>query len=622
MPNTRNNFPIFSMLRYHKVVILKLRRFTRWYERMSLPWKEIMLLVFGSLPCVFLPTAFLFLMGRGDLWSRALLFHFLVFVLIYSTLHFLVNSRMLSFLRGPFIFLAGCYYLILSFLLGYWIVMNNVFDVLFLKEFGVDFFNAYRVLGMKRFVVSLAILGILLFLFILFWSSVARKRNVVSSNILVVINVCVIAILSILHWSAVYSSYVRVPNGDESTLIAVPKMGVDDSFAGEESVFIVQLESTNSMAMMGQLEWEGKRYSETYLPEMEAIAKDGIFLPYFFNNQQMTIRAMESILCGIPASTGKALADTPDQLPAPCIPSILKKAGYETYFYSGLPDAQFANEEPFVRAMGFDAVHFGDIAKPGDTKWQWGYDDCQWYQRVFEDLRQHSEKSRKKFVYIQVSASHCYFDPKAGYETVHRFPATANKFEKYLDSMLEQDQCLSVLYDRYSQYSPAHSHLFILGDHPWGLEYGYAHYQGQMENFLVPFVYVPPAARKDEFVQGRTDERHFSQSDLLPTILELLSGRSYQNSFTFALMKSSAAAVSPLYEQCQILHSLYDGATTAVVIGDEKYTYAHATKEVRQANILKDSHERSWTPIASNESFADFVKQYFCKRFNVIPSGG
>ncbi len=390
-----------------------------------------------------------------------------------------------------------------------------------------------------------------------------------------------------------------------------------------ENVIILQLESTNAMAMAGYLSYEGKKYDGFYMPHMKSVASDGTFFPLFFSNQQQTVRAQIAALCGIPGNTGARFSKNMEDVPIQCLPDKLHESGYDTIFIKSSDNPRFMDTSYMMSNVGFSEQHYSDIMKEDDKNWGWGYDDCTFYKRAFKFLNEKHSDKKKKFVYMEVGSNHADFHPKEGYEFTHMLDGKENHLARYINSALQQDYCVSEFYENFQTYAPENTHLFILGDHPWGLQTGWAKYEGHAENFFVPFAYVPPRNRKHEFESQKiVDDYYYSQSDIVPTIFELLGKKKYKNSFGYELKKPTlVAGIIPVrqasYERCHVLHELYGGGTTAVVKGLDKYTYVHKDRKIYHGDLSKDLLEEERVLLEEDASFSDFIDEYSCKRFSI-----
>lgn len=593
------------------------RRMHAMHKRQLWSYLFIVLIVLAVLPYGFLSFM---PVSTHSLWilGRLLVVGIATIVVLLSVRHCPLR---LAFIAG-----IAAYYLLLYTLISFWHFTRNLFDPFLVLEMGGEARDILRVLGNQE---ALLIAGGLLLFFSLLCTmlygltQIARMEK--TSWPRLILTIC-IALFGILQAPRVLGQFTRAGEGRKAAelqdIVALPKP-FDGQTHAQENVFIVQLESANSLALTGKLSANGIPYRGSYMPTLSSIARLGVFFPNFFSNQQVTNRAMEAILCGIPGNTGKGLYERLDDLPGDmCLPSVLAKSGYRTLFYSSHDNPDFMHNRALAEKMGFTSQHYAEIAHEEDRRRKWGIDDCDYYKRVFENLQSETDDPERLFVYIQMNAAHANFSLKEGYETMAPFPQPKNYLEKYLDAMSAQDVCLGNFFRKVQEYAGENSHIIIVGDHPFGLQEGYAKFDGRAENFLVPFAYIPPRSRRDDFRENVVDTAPaYSQSDIIPTILDLLNDQPYQNSFASALRKPQSQWLALLgstespYEHCHIMHSIYDGATTAVLQGNDKYTYSHSDQKVYYANISVDLLEQNRVLIGENVPFQDFLRDHRCQRF-------
>ena len=83
-----------------------------------------------------------------------------------------------------------------------------------------------------------------------------------------------------------------------------------------------------------------------------------------------------------------------------------------------------------------------------DPKYDWGYDDCVFYERAFDRLEEQA-CSDPSLVYLDVSMHHWPFDGVSDARRAIVFPKPRNYLERYVNSARKQDVCLSHFIERY-----------------------------------------------------------------------------------------------------------------------------------------------------------------------------
>jgi len=546
----------------------------------------------------------------------------LIIFLCLLTVAVLVNKCPQRKIRAALSLVISFYYLLIYFALVYKTYLGTDLDLLFIVDFYRDALTtALNTLGPL-------LLGGVIVLFIVLWIVFFFWWHAVHSFI-----------PEIRWWHAITAAgmsfvllFVFFQGNDEfiypliQTLTIAKIRNTTDTIQSQyefnsnsnDNVFILQLESLNAMAANGQLSMDGKKYDGDFIPVMRSIAKeDGVFFPYFWANETNTNRAQEVILCGIVGNLGEALSNRLDDIKIDCLPETLAKAGYTTVAFRS-DYLEFENEGEFLKKTGFQEVHFKDIMK-GEPKYWWGYDDCVFYKRAFEYLKEHFPNPKKLLVFVEVSTHHVPFNwEHPPYTYLHKFKTPLNFIENYLNSLLEQDHCVQTFYDEYKDYAGERSHLFALADHSWPT--GINEDKVDMikavnpEQMLTSLIYIPPTDSGNEFRKGAEEKNMFSQADLVPTIYELLSKKPYPNSLAYVLKQAGKRPSS--YEDCHLLVQAYHWAHLGIVKNQKDfYKYNVENGEFYTSDISKDLLQSNIRASSTKLSIEEFKKKYFCKRY-------
>jgi hypothetical protein len=327
----------------------------------------------------------------------------------------------------------------------------------------------------------------------------------------------------------------------------------------DESVFIVQLESVNSYALFSR---SGRGFQPRIpLPGLATLLREGggVLFPRFLANGRQTHHAMEAIVCGISGNTGKPVASDLTRLTGrKCLPEQLDAAGYATMFFYANFDIDFSNKGAFMRRAGFAAEAFGEPLMGKDApRFDWGYDDCAFYERSFDYLQAQGLAQRKRLLaFFEATANHFpfWYTQKHPQAHPHRSPDTP--LEHYQNALAEQDHCLLAFWRRLRALGRDDIHVFVVPDHSWLT--GHLPQESRFATFLA---YVPPARRRSEFEPGMRVTPVPSQAQIYPTVLELLGAGRTPQSFAFALR---GAPRPSRYQDCQLLADPFDNALIAV----------------------------------------------------------
>jgi hypothetical protein len=575
--------------------------------------------------CLFVLFPALFLSLKQNLSAVQLLlvlfnyvFAFVIFIVLFLVVQLFYRGALLKHVIS---FIASLYYVCVLFIIAYWAYTGSSPDLYFLGDSIRDALDtAILIFG---YVLLLYLLGFLLLGAVCYFIFIGVLKALGQFDKKVVVIAC--ALVFGLMLGNRLASQIDMPDDylahvlqktiatKQTRSLVFPVFPDNGHFSSEstENVFIVQLESVNALAINGNLPFYG--YNDVYNPFMREIAKDGVYFPYFFGTSMQTNRGLESILCGIVNNVGKSFSYLPEGIQNLCLPKILNDAGYTTLFFEAYNDLGFMNLEDFIFHIGFEELHSEDVMQKSDPAHSWGYDDCIFYQRVLEFLRERHPKPERLFVHIELSANHYPFDSKPGYDHLYKFKPPKNFIEDYLNSFLIQDYCLGRFYEEFKQYAADNSHLIVVPDHsiPVGVNGNLNVDQGAFnDNFIISVLYVPPTVRRHEFNIGSEIDKFYSQSDIPATVLELLSGKQYQNSFVFALQGNRKGK----YEDCHVMTQPYNGAKVAIVKGWDKFVYSIDDGSVVYYDLKTDLFEKN-PQFVESLAYDDFYEKYFCKRF-------
>lgn len=390
---------------------------------------------------------------------------------------------------------------------------------------------------------------------------------------------------------------------DRLELVALPEKSIEPKH--RENVIFLKLESVNALALN-----QGK-----YLKELQSIAAQGTYFPEFWGNTVQTHRAFETMMCGIEGNVGPAFSERDEPFPGNCLPQILRNSGYESIYLYGYYELGFARIGDLIPKLGFAKTFYGnELMDDTDPRAPWGYDDCRYYDRVWDKLFQFK---RPYFAYLEVSSHHYPFTPRKEYRKYHPFPNQTGLLERYVNSAVEQDHCLAGFYRRFQTSEDfKNTHLFVVGDHsfPVGLRGSRSNMKGvSNENFLVPMLYVPPQNRRADFEVGKVKPEKFSQAEIGPTILELLDEKPRKRSFAQSLRKAPRQNVEK-FDRCFILSQPFDGGHLVVARDDKKWSYAFSGKKVVKIDMVSDPEEKYPRLLSQDTPLLEFIERYGCER--------
>lgn len=411
---------------------------------------------------------------------------------------------------------------------------------------------------------------------------------------------------------------------DQHLSMVTPEFGPVHSADGAP-VFILQLESGNAMALNGLL-LKGKGPLEL-MPEMMKARQEGVMAPFMWGASIQTDRGQASILCGAVLDI-QAGIPTLNDLPGRCLPALLAKDGYKTFFASAFPFPDYKHTQRFITGIGFEETHFSELMGDKDAHSGWGFDDCAFYDRYFDDLeRRYGDAMQSRFFgFFSVVANHFPFSVKEGYEGVLPYPPHSDGVRQYLNSFAAQDHCVGRFLARVRPYRK-HGHVIIVADHSWPLLGNAINTRGaKPENFLVPFLYLPPLEGEVRYRKNASIVAPVpGQPDILPTVLELLTHKPYPNSFAALLREPEKGRDAPVlpghYDDCQVMVQPYDGMKVVVMKGADRYVYNRSRQSMHATHLRMQRFEESLPLRLDNGlttatmSYHSFMEKYLCDRY-------
>lgn len=376
-----------------------------------------------------------------------------------------------------------------------------------------------------------------------------------------------------------------------------------------KNIFIVELESVSNLVI-----------NEKITPQLITSAREGILFPHFYSTAVQTLRAQESILCGLPPTMHKEIIRT---LPLetiqrlPCLPKMLQQLGYEILFFDSFyGDGGFQETYEFLKSIGFQEIHGYDIMQENDPKTSWGYREDGFYTRVFEYLEKHPT-NEPRFVYITASATnHFPFEiDKKSFDNHLPYPDAQTIEQRAANATFVQDAYLGVFLEKFKQTYADQSSLLILSDTSWPVPIHGNIYNlvgAYEENFLIPLVFIPAKSISESFETGKVVQERFEQTDIVPTLLHLIHGEEPRGflgqSFVPALRKNMAYTPS-----WKLSLQPYDGGYISLVRFPDKYLFNLTENTVTHYQLDSDPQERSPVSVEKSEKFLSLIDDYFQK---------
>lgn len=246
-----------------------------------------------------------------------------------------------------------------------------------------------------------------------------------------------------------------------------------------------------------------------WTPELDALARGGLRFTEFYANGVTTEQGLIALLTGRPPiERGDTSAKTlfaQYRVPTRSLPHELHQAGYETAFLT-TGNLSFLGKGDWLHELGFDDVEGHDtLAYRSLPRYSFdAADDGALYRHAFDVIGQ---LKTPYFITLETVTTHLpYIDPETGEhsaERVYRYADHAlGEFARKLERTgFFKNGLLVVTGDHRAMVPMTRSERHQYGD------YGYAR---------VPLIIVGRGIRK-----GRLVESRFSQTDLLPSLVQL-----------------------------------------------------------------------------------------------------
>ncbi|MBM3571258.1 MAG: LTA synthase family protein [Alphaproteobacteria bacterium] len=144
---------------------------------------------------------------------------------------------------------------------------------------------------------------------------------------------------------------------------------------------------------------------ERISPELEGLARDGLFFTNIYSTGDRTVRGLESLLTSFTPIPGISTSRRAGSEGMSSWPFLLKKHGYRSAFLYG-GRALFDNMGYYWSTIGFDAVwEQKDIAEPGFTT-AWGVADEYLYADALKRLDQQARADQPFFLAMLTVSNH------------------------------------------------------------------------------------------------------------------------------------------------------------------------------------------------------------------------
>jgi phosphoglycerol transferase MdoB-like AlkP superfamily enzyme len=175
-----------------------------------------------------------------------------------------------------------------------------------------------------------------------------------------------------------------------------------------QNVLLIMLEGVSGGYVDGVSKHQGVS-SPLTLPSLSRIAEEKINFTNFISNQRHTSRGEYAVLCG---DYPKLLTLEPrvnEIVRAasfkPCLPEVLRDAGYETVYLQSAPLA-FMMKDQFMPKIGFTKVYGDSFFTKSYSRNRWGVDDRAYFEKSVEVIKELSSKKKPWFMTMLTVGTH------------------------------------------------------------------------------------------------------------------------------------------------------------------------------------------------------------------------
>lgn len=315
------------------------------------------------------------------------------------------------------------------------------------------------------------------------------------------------------------------------------------------------------------LESTGARHTSLYnpalltpspaTPTLDRLAAEGLAVRSLYAIVPHTSKAITTLLCGQVARLDYRIVEAlPGGMPGRCLPELLGELGYRTAFFQ-TASGDFEDRHTLVHNMGFDLFRSRETlsSKGFDKVNYFGREDAamllpglDWSSGAAEGAEAIADQPFFA-TYLTLTSHHDYGVPEDWPPVA--VPGLTGDAAKHQDAVRYVDDFLGRLIRGYEERGLADNTLFIVvGDH--GEAFGE---HGRFQHDLVIYdegLHVPMVLYGPGVLGGRTGwiEGNRDQTDILPTVLELVGAERTGGWLPGQSLLSDVPADRPLYHSC------------------------------------------------------------------------
>jgi len=326
-------------------------------------------------------------------------------------------------------------------------------------------------------------------------------------------------------------------------------------------------------------------------PELDNLAKQGLFFNKAYATGTRTVRGLEAITASFPPIPSESIVKRPGNGHMATWGKIMQENGYHTSFlYGGF--SQFDNMKSFYAGNGYAVSDRLDIENPRFTN-IWGVSDQDLFDHARTYFDQRAATGAPFFSIIMTTSNHSPYTFPVGIDGVR--PHGGSR----MDGIRYADHALGEFFEK-SKNAPWYGKtLFVVvADHGARV---YGSERIPLQSYEIPLLIMAPG-----HVQPLQVASPISQIDIAPTVLGLL-GLSYQAPFfgqdVFAAKEQSRVL---LFNHNHDVALYQDGKLAVLGLNNSLHTYS--------CRLGGDHLEE----VANDHALADLAAAYYQTAFNLF----
>jgi phosphoglycerol transferase MdoB-like AlkP superfamily enzyme len=347
----------------------------------------------------------------------------------------------------------------------------------------------------------------------------------------------------------------------------ISRMVVNDGPEKDYNVMMIVVESLSGKYL------EALGAKEKLTPNIDDLAKKGMFFSNLYATGTRTVRGMEAITLSVPPTPGRSIVKRPDNHHMFSSGFIFKNRGYETKFIYG-GHGYFDNMNEFFSSNGFDIVDRTDFSEDEDSfHTVWGVCDEDLLKKAIKEADS-SYKVHKPFMsFVMTTSNHRPYDYPDGRIDIpsHSGRAGAVKYSDYAIGEFIKEAKTKPWFKN--------TIFVVVADHC-------ASSAGKTEiplhKYRIPLIMYAPS-----IIEPKTINKLASQIDVMPTILDMLNW-SYKSKFYGSNILDDSFKQRALVGTYQKLGLYKDNMLSVLSPGKKIKTYkvlAHDVFETKYAEM-------------------------------------